>query len=584
METKPKEEKRARVETRGEEGEERKEEEEQEERLDGVVVPKRLRGRIARVDACRVALRKGLARDMRVEGLVYANARLLPQMLGECAEAEARFVGALVQVANVASVPGVLGRSLAMPDAHSGYGFSIGGVAAVDAADPAACVCPGGVGYDINCGVSLLRTNLDAATVLATPAQRERLAAALFARIPVGVGCETTSPIFISSSTSSTASTTAKSTSQPRELPTGVLTEGLPWLVAQGRAWPEDVAHCEEGGCVGGADPACVSRRALARGRLQLGTLGSGNHYVEVQAVDEIYDAEAAAAMGLDAVGRVCVMVHSGSRGLGHQVCTDALRAMHKSAAAVHNPNDEQLAGVPVQSADGQHYLAAMACAANYAFVNRGCLRQCVREAFVETFSSSSEADATTENNTEATETTTKEINPETVERAARKMDMHLVYDVCHNLAKFEDHVVDGRKVRCLVHRKGATRAFPPGHPDVPECYRAVGQPVIIGGSMGTCSYVLTGTAQAMAETFGATCHGAGRALSRSTARHTLPADQVMDSLAQRGIVLKIATPKDVAEEAAEAYKDVSQVVQTCHDAGISKLCVRLRPLIVCKG
>ena len=570
--TQEKEEKRPRLEEAENGTTTTKDEKAPTEVIDGVAVPEKLRGHIERVDAWRVALRKGLARDMRVEGLVYANARLLPQMLAECAEEQATFVGALLQVANVASVPGVLGRSLAMPDAHSGYGFSIGGVAAVDASDPSACVCPGGVGYDINCGVSLLRTNLDAATVLATPAQRERLAAALFARIPVGVGCETAAPA-------------GKSVGA---LPADVLTRGLPWLVAQGRAWPEDVAHCEEGGCVAGADPACVSRRALARGRLQLGTLGSGNHYVEVQAVDEIYDAAAAAAMGLDAVGRVCVMVHSGSRGLGHQVCADALRSMQHSSAVVHNANDEQLTGVPVQSPDGQHYLRAMACAANYAFVNRGCMRQCVREAFVDTFarhSSTENTTTTSESATEAaTEATATEMDAKQIEEEARKMDMHLVYDVCHNLAKFEDHVVDGRTVHCLVHRKGATRAFPPGHPDVPECYRAVGQPVIIGGSMGTCSYVLTGTAQAMAETFGSTCHGAGRALSRSTARRTLPAADVMQGLAERGIVLKIATPKDVAEEAAAAYKDVSQVVQTCHDAGISKLCVRLRPLIVCKG
>ena len=563
------------------------------EAIDGAVVPERLRGHVVRVDACRVALRKGLARDMRVEGLVYANAALLPQMLAECAEAQASFVGALLQVANVASVPGVLGRSLAMPDAHSGYGFSIGGVAAVDAADPAACVCPGGVGYDINCGVSLLRTNLDAATALATPAQRERLAAALFARIPVGVGCETATPAFShqqSSSSSKSSGGGGGGGKSADALPREVLTRGLPWLVEQGRAWPEDVAHCEEGGCVAGADPACVSRRALARGRLQLGTLGSGNHYVEVQAVDEVYDAAAAAAMGLDAVGRVCVMVHSGSRGLGHQVCSDALRSMQHCADAVHNANDEQLTGVPVQSRAGQDYLHAMACAANYAFVNRGCMRQCVREAFVDTFARDSSAIATTTTEgatgeaAEAAGAGAEEMDAKRIEEEARKMDMHLVYDVCHNLAKFEDHVVDGRAVHCLVHRKGATRAFPPGHPDVPACYRAVGQPVIIGGSMGTCSYVLTGTAQAMAETFGSTCHGAGRALSRSTARRTLPAADVMQGLAERGIVLKIATPKDVAEEAAEAYKDVSQVVQTCHDAGISKLCVRLRPLIVCKG
>ena len=502
--------------------------------IDGVRVPRALYGYVERLDENRVVLRKGLVPGMRVDGVVYVNRDLLPQMFAEYENNSAGFVGALQQVANVASVPGVVRYSLAMPDAHSGYGFSIGGVAAMDTADPAACVCPGGVGYDINCGVCLLRTNLDEAC-LKSEAARARLADALFASIPVGVGCE--GGIDVAGALDA------------------VLREGLPWLVARGLAWPEDVEHCEERGCVAGADPALVSERAKARGRQQVGTLGSGNHYIEVQAVDEIYDETAAAAMGLARRGQLCVMIHSGSRGLGHQICTDALRAMQKSGVGVPNANDPQLAGVPIASREGQEYLAAMACGANFAFANRGTMRQRARAAFASVFGAD-----------------------------ARDLDMHLVYDVCHNLAKLEDHVVDGEPRRLLVHRKGATRAFPPGHPSLPECYRAVGQPVIIGGSMGTCSYVLTGTQHGMDTTFGSTCHGAGRALSRSAAMKQLPAAQVMDSLARKGVVLRIATPNLVAEEAAEAYKDVSAVVQTCHDAGISKLCVRLRPIIVCKG
>ena len=504
--------------------------------IDGVRVPRALYGYVARLDANRVVLRQGLVPGMRVDGVVYVNKDLLPQMFAELEHNSAGIVGALQQVANVASVPGIVRYSLAMPDAHSGYGFSIGGVAAMDTADPAACVCPGGVGYDINCGVCLLRTNLDEAC-LASAKARARLADALFASIPVGVGCDGGLDVAAGALDD-------------------VLREGLPWLVARGLAWPEDVEHCETRGCVAGADPRLVSARAKARGRQQVGTLGSGNHYVEVQAVDEIYDEAAAAAMGLTRRGQLCVMIHSGSRGLGHQVCADALRAMQHSDDAVPNANDPQLAGVPIASRAGQDYLAAMACAANFAFANRGTMRARARAAFASVFGAAD----------------------------ARELDMHLVYDVCHNLAKLEDHVVDGRTVHCLVHRKGATRAFPPGHPDVPECYRAVGQPVIIGGSMGTCSYVLTGTQHGMDTTFGSTCHGAGRALSRSSAMKQLPAAAVMDALAQKGVVLRIATPNLVAEEAAEAYKDVSAVVQTCHDAGISKLCVRLRPLIVCKG
>jgi len=502
--------------------------------IDGIPVPKVLYGYVERLDENRLLLKRGLVKDMLVDGVVYVNKDLLPQMFQEFETNTAGIVCSLLQTANVASVPGILRYSIAMPDAHSGYGFSIGGVAAMDATDPKACVCPGGVGYDINCGVCLMRTNLDE-SCLASEKARQRLADELFKNIPVGVG--------------SGGGVNVKGRLDE------VLCEGLPWLVRNGLAWPEDLEHCEERGVIPDADPSLVTERAKARGVQQIGTLGSGNHYVEVQAVDEIYDAAAAEAMGLNKIGRICVMIHSGSRGMGHQICSDALRSLQKCAVSVPNPNDPQLNGVPIASKEGQDYLHAMACGANFAYANRGTLRYRARKAFGDVFGAD-----------------------------PRELDMHLIYDVCHNLAKFEEHVVDGEPRRVLVHRKGATRAFPPGHPTLPDCYKPIGQPVIIGGSMGTHSYVLTGTQHGMDTTFGSTCHGAGRSLSRSAAMKKLPAETVMASLEKQGVVLKIATPSLVAEEASEAYKDVSAVVKTCHDAGISKLCVRLRPLIVCKG
>jgi len=502
--------------------------------IDGIPVPRLLYGYVERIDDNRLLIKKGLVKGMNVDGVVYVNKKLLPQMFEEFEKTDSSIICSLLQVANAASVPGILRYSIAMPDAHSGYGFSIGAVAAMDASDPAACVCPGGVGYDINCGVCLLRTNLDEACI-ASEKNRKRLADALYSNIPVGVG----------------SGGGIKLDGRLDE----VLREGLPWLVRNGLAWPEDIPCCEENGSNSNADPAAVSPRAKARGVQQIGTLGSGNHYVEVQAVDEIFDPVAAEAMGLNKVGRLCIMIHSGSRGMGHQICSDSIRALQKSPSVIPNPNDPQLNSVPITSKEGQDYLHAMACGANYAYVNRGTLRFRVRKAFSEVF----DADP-------------------------HDLGMNLVYDVCHNMAKFEDHVIDGQPHRVLVHRKGATRAFPPGHPSLPDCYKPIGQPVIIGGSMGTCSYILTGTQHGMDTTFGSTCHGAGRSLSRSAAVKSLPASDVMSKLSKVGVVLKIATPNLVAEEAAEAYKDVSAVVQTCHDAGISKLCVRLRPLIVCKG
>ncbi len=444
------------------------------------------------------------------------------------------FIPAVKQIANVASLPGIVGASLGMPDIHSGYGFAIGNVAAFDLADPRAVVSPGGVGFDINCGVRLLRTNL---TLKDVEPVREQLAQALFDHIPVGVGSEGVIPTAM------------------RDLD-DALQMGVDWSVREGYAWAEDKEHCEEQGRMLSADGSKVSLRAKKRGLPQLGTLGAGNHYAEVQVVEEIYDRAAAARMGIEQRDQICVLIHSGSRGLGHQVATDALVHMEKAMARDHIAlNDRQLACARAGSQEGKDYLAGMAAAANYAWVNRQSMTFLVRQAFGKLFQSS-----------------------------ADDLDMHVVYDVSHNIAKIEQHVVDGRPRDLLVHRKGATRAFPPHHPLIPVDYQFTGQPVLVGGTMGTCSYVLTGTEQGMLETFGSTCHGAGRALSRNASRKSLGYEHVLQALADKGISIRVASPKLVTEEAPESYKDVTQVVDTCHQAGISRKCVKLRPIAVIKG
>ena len=438
-------------------------------------------------------------------------------------------------MANVAALPGIVRSSLALPDVHSGYGFCIGNVAAFDMDDPEAVVSPGGVGFDINCGVRLLRTNLTEADVAP---HKEALAQALFDHIPVGVGSKGILP------------TCAADLEAALEL-------GMDWSLREGYAWAEDKEHCEEFGRMLTADPSKVSRRAKKRGLPQLGTLGAGNHYAEVQVVDEVFDAAAAAAMGIGEVGQVVVMIHSGSRGLGHQVATDALVEMETAMARDGiRTNDRQLACARIASAEGQDYLAAMAAAANYAWVNRASMTFLARQAFAKTF---------------------RHLAP----GGADDLDMHVVYDVSHNIAKVEEHTVNGQPRRLLVHRKGATRAFPPHHPLIPVDYQFCGQPVLIGGTMGTCSYVLTGTDKGMAETFGSTCHGAGRATSRVKSRRTITYEGVLGNLRERGISIRVASPKLIMEEAPESYKDVSAVVDTCQAAGISKKTVKLRPIAV---
>lgn len=476
---------------------------------------------------------KGHVKGMNVPAKFYASPELLKLVSNEFRTASGGFTGAVQQLANVATLPGIVGSSIGMPDIHSGYGFAVGNVAAFDLADPKAVVSPGGVGFDINCGVRLLRSDLTEEDVKPL---KSKMADNLFDQVPVGVGGKSELKL------------------TPADV-NEVLTTGMGWTKKHGYSWPEDSDSCEEFGCYPKADPSQVSDRAKKRGRTQLGTLGAGNHYVEVQVVDQVYDEEAAAAMQLKK-GGVCVMIHTGSRGLGHQICTDFLSASDRALARekIHLV-DRQLACMPIQSPEGQSYLAAMAAAANFAFANRSLIMSEVRSAFEKTFG-----------------------------KSARELGMHMVYDVTHNTAKEEEHQVDGQKKKLLVHRKGATRAYPPGHPSLPDRYQNCGQPVLIGGSMGTSSYVLVGTQGAMEQTFGSTCHGAGRAMSRAQSKKTLGYKEVMRLCESRGVTIRVATEKLIAEEAPESYKDVSQVVETCHNAGISKLVVKLRPIAVIKG
>jgi len=484
-------------------------------------------------------IKKGFQPNMKVEGVFYVNDTLEKLMFDElrnsCRPGQVGgFLPGMKQIANVAALPGIVGKSVGLPDVHSGYGFAIGNMAAFDMGDPEAIVSPGGVGFDINCGVRLLRTNLmekDVAPV------KEQLAQKLFDHIPVGVGSKGIIPM------------TAHDLEEALEM-------GMDWSLREGYVWAEDKEHCEEYGRMAQADPSKVSTRAKKRGLPQLGTLGAGNHYAEIQVVEEIFDKAAANTMGLERIGQVCVMIHSGSRGFGHQVATDALVAM-ETAMKRDNilVNDRQLACARINSQEGQDYLASMAAAANFAWVNRSSMTFLSRQAFAKQFQTSPD-----------------------------DLDMHVIYDVSHNIAKTEQHWVDGKLKTLLVHRKGSTRAFPPHHPLIPVDYQLTGQPVLIGGTMGTCSYVLTGTDKGMTETFGSTCHGAGRAQSRAKSRRNLDYNDVLAKLQEQGISIRVASPKLVMEEAPSSYKDVTSVVDTCHAAGISSKAVKLRPIAVIKG
>ena len=438
--------------------------------------------------------------------------------------------GVFDQVTNVACLPGIRRYALCMPDGHWGYGFPIGGVAAFDSQD--GVISPGGVGYDINCGMRLIRTDLTLADV---QPHLERLMTELFRKVPAGVGASG----FVRLS---------------REEFGRVMTHGAKWCVERGYGWHRDLIRMEEGGCIEGVDPSVVTDHAIQRGINQLGTLGSGNHYLEVQVVsnDRIFDPVTAAAFGITGHEQIVVMVHCGSRGFGHQVASDYLKVFENSMRRYGiTVKDQQLACAPFRSPEGQEYFSAMNCAANTAFANRQVITHQIREAFATVFGQSAEA-----------------------------LGMELVYDVAHNIAKVERYP-EGELV---VHRKGATRAFGPGSPELPEAFRQTGQPVICGGSMETGSYLLVGTDQAVRDTFGSTMHGAGRTMSRAQAKRTVRGGELQQQMKKRGILVKAVSMSGLAEEAGLAYKDISEVVESVDRAGITKKVAELRPIGNIKG
>ena len=478
---------------------------------------------IERIDQYRWRIPVTARPGMRVPAVIFADEKLMEAI---------RHDRSLEQAANAATLPGIVRASYAMPDIHQGYGLPIGGVVAT--LPDSGVVTPGGVGYDINCGVRLLRTDLTRAELLPRLTELVHL---LFREVPSGVGSHGT----------------IRLSREDERLP---LVQGARFAVERGMGGPEDLESSEASGCLEGADPDAVSRKAYERGRDQLGTLGSGNHFLEIQAVERIYDERAANLLGLFP-GQATVMIHSGSRGLGHQVCTDYLAGMERALEryGIEVP-DRQLACAPVASEEAQRYLGAMRAAANYAWANRQCLTHWTRRVFARLF-----------------------------RRSARDLGMALVYDVAHNIAKIEEHLVEGKRMPLLVHRKGATRAFPPGHPELPERYRSVGQPVLVPGDMGRASFVLVGTQGAMDETFGSTCHGAGRLLSRAAAIRAARGRVIERELEERyGVIARAAGRDSMKEEMPDAYKDVEEVVAVCHHAGISRMVARLRPLGCIKG
>ena len=461
---------------------------------------------------------------MRVPVRIFADAELLKGIESDNAAAQA---------INVAHMPGIVRASLAMPDAHWGYGFPIGGVAAFDAQE-GGVVSPGGIGFDINCGVRLVRTDLTQEQV--RPKIKE-LVASLYNHVPCGVG----------------ASKAIRTLSE-KDMH-AIWTRGAAWAVGEGFGRQEDLERTEAGGALPGADPGLPSSHALQRGQPQMGTLGSGNHFLEVDVVDEVFDERVADAFGL-ARGGVAIQVHCGSRGFGHQVCTDYLKKMQQAKRhyGIEVP-DPQLACAPLGSPEANSYLAAMACAANYAWANRQTILALAVQALEATFGGNRDS-----------------------------LGVRQVYDVCHNIAKFEEHEVDGRRRLLCVHRKGATRAFPAGHPETPAVYREVGQPVLIPGDMGRASYVLVGAPRAMEQTWGSTCHGAGRLMSRAGAVRQARGRNIGRELAEAGVIVRSEGRSTLAEEMPEAYKDVEAVVGVMHEAGITRKVARLRPIGVVKG
>ena len=480
-------------------------------------------GPLERIDECRWRIPRTAKAGMRVDGIIYADDTLM-QSIRQDKSPE--------QVANVATLPGIVRASLAMPDIHWGYGFCIGGVAATDPQE-GGVISPGGVGYDINCGVRLVRTDIPAEDCRP---RLKKLVDTLFSTVPCGVGG--TGKIKFTRS-------------EMKEL----VVEGAPYVVKRGYGTDEDIERTEAGGQLEGARPGFVSDHAYERGHDQVGTLGSGNHFLEVQIVDEIVDPHAAEVLGLK-LGAITVLIHSGSRGFGYQICEDALKDLRHAPAkyGIELP-DRQLVCAPVHSDEGQRYLGAMRAAANYAWANRQLLLHLARQAFMRVF-----------------------------ELPSQKLGMRLVYDVAHNIAKMEPYKINGETRMLCVHRKGATRAFPPGHPEVPAVYREVGQPVLVPGDMGRSSWVLVGAPGAMEETFGSTCHGAGRVLSRSAAIRAAKGRSIEKELLEAGVIARARGRTGLAEEQPAAYKDVSDVVDVVHKAGLAKKVARLKPIGVIKG
>ncbi len=460
---------------------------------------------------------------MNVPGRIYCDERMLQKVTAD---------DSLFQVANVATLPGIVGHSIAMPDIHHGYGFAIGAVAAFDADN--GVISPGGVGYDINCGVRLMRSGLTVDDLLP---RLPKLVDTIFSNVPSGVG------------------SMGRIQMSEHEIDE-VLAGGAEWIVQRGYGWKSDLMAMEENGRLRTADPSLVSKEAKKRGAGQVGSLGAGNHFLEIQKVDQIYDQEAAAAFGISEVGQVTVMIHTGSRGCGHQICTDYLDVMRRAIKKYGTILvDQQLTCAPTNSPEGKQYFAAMNAAANYAWANRQMITHWVRESFEAVFG-----------------------------RPSEEMGLSLIYDIAHNMAKLEEHEVDGRRRRLYVHRKGATRAFGPGHPHVPDMYRKVGQPVLIPGDMSHGSYLLAGTEQAMKETFGSSCHGAGRQMSRKASVKVHRAEKIFSDLEGEGIYLRAKSKRVVCEEAPGAYKNVDEVVEISHRAGIAKKVARLKPVGVVKG
>ncbi len=480
-------------------------------------------GPLERIDANRWRIPKSYKQGMLVDGVIYADDVLIDAIRQDKSPE---------QVANVACLPGIVRASLAMPDIHWGYGFCIGGVAATDP-KRGGVISPGGVGYDINCGVRLIRTNLKYDDV---KPRLERLVETLFATVPCGVG---------------RGGIVKFKHDELQKL----MLEGSRYVVERGYGWNSDVEATEAHGRIDHARPDLVSETALDRGRDQCGTLGSGNHFLEVQVVDRVDDVRAATAMGL-VEGNVTVMIHSGSRGLGYQVCEDHLRLLRDTPKkyGIELP-DQQLVCAPVDSPEGKRYLGAMRAAANFAWCNRQIMTHLARQAFGDVF-----------------------------ELPGERLGMHLVYDVAHNIAKMEPYEVDGETLDLCVHRKGATRAFPPGHAELPEKYRAIGQPVLVPGDMGRASYVLVGLPGSMEHTFGSSCHGAGRRMSRGAAIRASKGRSIKRELLDRGVIARARGRTGLDEEQPDAYKDVNQVVAVLHNAGISRKVARLRPVGVIKG